>query len=375
MIEYLWTSNPGMASLQRRPNGPATQHATVIRPPKNYDHRVHLMEESKQIIRHMYPELQDLSESGTLLAIPRPENYVERRADGYSEPEVVYIVGTAHTSNESAEEVARVIQAIRPENVVVELCRSRSSVMYEEDRIKRMSDSGKGWFDLTGGENMADTFWKTLQLGGASALFLRLLLSRVSSMMAERMEVGTVGVEFVAARKTAEDIDAQIVLGDRPIEITLRRAWESLSAVQKLKFIGMLVGGILGKNSHLANVEALERLRKDDDAVNALLYNLADSFPELAQSLVFERDLYLAWSLKRSKAVNGTKNVVGVIGKGHMRGVSYALTHDAGTLRFRDLAGSRNPSEKTIKDGLARFALETSIFAAIYAIWTLSISH
>ncbi|KAH1191101.1 hypothetical protein GmHk_20G058479 [Glycine max] len=48
---------------------------------------------------------------------------------------------------------------------------------------------------------------------------------------------------------------------------------------------------------------------------------------------------YLAWSLKRSKAVNNSKNVVGVIGKGHMNGVIYALLSDTGNLRFRDLVG------------------------------------
>ncbi|KAI4378128.1 hypothetical protein MLD38_015655 [Melastoma candidum] len=48
---------------------------------------------------------------------------------------------------------------------------------------------------------------------------------------------------------------------------------------------------------------------------------------------------YLAWSLKRSKAVNNSKRVVGVIGKGHMNGVVYALVSDQGNLRFRDLAG------------------------------------
>lgn len=354
--------------MWKKPHG-STARATVIRPPKHYDHRVHLMDQSKRIIGHLYPELQDLSDAGTLIAVPRPETYVERRTDGYVEPEVVFLVGTAHTSKESAKEVERVIQAIRPENVVVELCRSRSSVMYDEDVITRMSRGGKGWFDLAGGENMVDTFQKTLRLGGGSALFLRLLLSRVSSVMAERMEVEIVGEEFVTARKTAVDVDAQLVLGDRPIEITLRRAWESLSFMQKIRFIRMVGAGLGSNESELVESrEILERLRKDDDAVNALLYNLTDSFPELAQSLIYERDLYLAWSLKRSKAVNGTKRVVGVLGKGHMRGVCYALTHDAGTLRFRDLAGSRN--ENALSNGLARFALETSIFAAMYAWWS-----
>ena len=36
------------------------------------------------------------------------------------------------------------------------------------------------------------------------------------------------GGDFVAARRAAEAVGAQIVLGDRPIEITLQRAWEAL---------------------------------------------------------------------------------------------------------------------------------------------------
>lgn len=56
--------------------------------------------------------------------------------------------------------------------------------------------------------------------------------------------------------------------------------------------------------------------------------------------MVDERDLYLAWSLKRSKAVNGCKTVVGVVGLGHLAGVVYHLKTPS-QLRFRDLVGSR----------------------------------
>lgn len=48
------------------------------------------------------------------------------------EPDVVYLIGTAHVSRQSAEEVQRVIQAVRPQNVVVELCSSRTAVMYDD---------------------------------------------------------------------------------------------------------------------------------------------------------------------------------------------------------------------------------------------------
>jgi hypothetical protein len=53
--------------------------------------------------------------------------------------------------------------------------------------------------------------------------------------------------------------------------------------------------------------------------------------------LLHERDMYLAWSLKRSKAVNGSGRVVGVVGKGHLRGVLYHLVTPGSSrnLRFR----------------------------------------
>jgi pheromone shutdown protein TraB len=79
---------------------------------------------------------------------------------------------------------------------------------------------------------------------------------------------------------------------------------------------------------------------------------------------------YLAWSLKRSKAVNKSKTVVGVIGKGHMNGVVYALMSDQGELRFRDLVG-RESSEtwaSSIVKGLVR---DTVIRAALWALYEL----
>lgn len=63
---------------------------------------------------------------------------------------------------------------------------------------------------------------------------------------------------------------------------------------------------------------------------------------QVVSPLLHERDMYLAWSLKRSKAVNGSRAVVGVVGKGHLRGVLYHLiTPDSSGLRFRDLVGDK----------------------------------
>lgn len=43
----------------------------------------------------------------------------------FVEPEEIWLVGTTHISQESAVEVERVVRAVKPDNVVVELCRSR----------------------------------------------------------------------------------------------------------------------------------------------------------------------------------------------------------------------------------------------------------
>ena len=53
---------------------------------------------------------------------------------------MVYLVGTAHVSRQSAEDVRRVIQAVRPQNVVVELCSSRTAIMYDEGGTIARSD-------------------------------------------------------------------------------------------------------------------------------------------------------------------------------------------------------------------------------------------
>ena len=303
--------------------------------------------------------------------------YVERRTDGYMEPELVLLVGTSHASSSSAAEVTRVIEAVRPDNVVVELCRSRSSMMYgggSSDPSSSSSSSSPSQspssFSLSGrnGEDFLATFRKTLELGGQSALILRLLLGQISKRLASRMEVETTGGEFVAARLAAEATDAQLVLGDRPIEVTLRRAWERLSFSQRVEFVRMLWLAYTSDQS-VQSRQLLEALRKDDDAVNSMLAALSARFPELAEAFVHERDLYLAWSLKRSKAVNGCKTVVGVVGKGHMRGVCFALTNDAsGGLRFRDLAG-RQEKKRNPKEAVARFALETGVFVALWLVW------
>lgn len=333
----IFSNNPHI--LTTKPTKPLK--VSIKPPPPDFDFRSEILQESRATISRTYPELLDLANDGTLLLIekklfgPVPSWRTE-----FVEPEAIWLVGTTHISSQSAAEVERVVRAVKPDNVVVELCRSRAGIMYISDegevgqqlRSSMFSLSGTGFFGAVG---------RSINLGGQTALVLRLLLALFSSKISSDVN-RPFGDEFRAARKVAEEIGAQIVLGDRPIEITLERAWNSLKWREKLSLVIAVVRGItsssdISKNNFKAS--------STDDRTFQLYEQLSFSYPSLLQPLIHERDTYLAWSLKRSKAVNNGKRVVGVIGKGHMNGVIYALISDQGNLRFRDLAGRRSSGD------------------------------
>nr|KYP74915.1 TraB domain-containing protein [Cajanus cajan] len=198
-------------------------------------------------------------------------------------------------------------------------------------RSNMFSLSGTGFFGAVG---------RSINLGGQTALALRLLLAAFSSKISSDIN-RPFGDEFRAARKASEEVGAQIVLGDRPIEITLQRAWKAMKWTEKLNLVLSIIRGISSSSNISVNKLKLQEASQNDGPFQ-LYEQLSFSYPSLLSPLIHERDTYLAWSLKRSKAVNNSKSVVGVIGKGHMNGVIYALLSDTGNLRFRDLVGKKS---------------------------------
>ncbi|CAL5209561.1 unnamed protein product [Lathyrus oleraceus] len=306
-------------------------------PPPDFNYKLEISKESRAVIEESYPELLDLADNGSLVLVQKKRfGPVPSWRTEFVEPEYIWLIGTTHVSKESAMEVERVVKAVKPDNVVVELCRSRAGIMYADDdqldkqlRSTMFSLSGTGFFGAIG---------RSINLGGQTALALRLLLAAFSSKISSDID-RPFGDEFRAARKVSEEIGAQIVLGDRPIEITLQRAWKALNWTQKLSLLRIVISGITSSSEISTN--KLEKASSDDGTLQ-LYEQLSFSYPSLLPPLIHERDTYLAWSLKRSKAVNNCKRVVGVIGKGHMNGVIYSLLADTGDLRFRDLVGNNS---------------------------------
>lgn len=74
--------------------------------------------------------------------------------------------------------------------------------------------------------------------------------------------------------------------------------------------------------------ETLDRTLGNADNVDTYWRAFTHHLPTVAAPILHERDLYMAWTLKRSKAVNGASCVVGVMGAMHLRGVYYAILND-----------------------------------------------
>eukprot|EP00884_Botryococcus_braunii_P012017 jgi/Botrbrau1/20816/Bobra.0156s0043.2 len=239
---------------------------------------------TRDLVLQRWPGLVDIVDRGTLIAVPRAASYIERRDDGYQEPKLVILLGTSHVSAQSRSDAQRLIQEVRPGSVVVELCRSRVSLLYDRSTLKKDQNGtqerkASNPFNLSGSSFLA-AVGRTLQLGGQSALLLRLLLSRQAGRLSDRFGL-EIGADMRAAREAAEAVGAQLVLGDRPIEITLQRAWDALSWERRLNFLMDLLKGSDVLNHDVVDVKALDQLTGDLDFINNAIKSICQAYPEV----------------------------------------------------------------------------------------------
>jgi pheromone shutdown protein TraB len=82
-----------------------------------------------------------------------------------------------------------------------------------------------------------------LSLAAASIVTITLLLLAILYwLFSAADQLGVLpGAEFRAAARAADTVGASLVLGDRPIEITLERAWNALPWQRRLKLLGDLM--------------------------------------------------------------------------------------------------------------------------------------
>lgn len=226
---------------------------------------------------------------------------------------VVHIVGTAHFSPESVEDVRTTIRETRPATVVLELCHSRQMILhYSEEDILR--------------EARTMTFAKMrgiIRRDGLVAGITQSVFLRLSAELTQKLGVAP-GGEFRAGFEEAKKLPScPVVLGDRSVGITFKRAMASLTMWQRIRFSFLLFRSMLSEVE--ITPEEVEQM-KTKDMVQMLMGEFGYEFPALMKVFVSERDQILAYSLMR--AANCTQQpygppvtVVGVMGMGHIPGV------------------------------------------------------
>lgn len=211
----------------------------------------------------------------------------------------IILVGTAHVSRESIEEVQSVIQKEKPDMVCVELDAGRLASMTQQDSWEKL--------DLV----------KVFKEGKGFLLMANLVLSSFQRRLGQNMGVKP-GDEMKAAIDTASELGIPYSLCDREVQITLKRAWASCGFWSKNKLLATLLSSAF--TTEKIDEQQIESL-KDKNELDNMMGELADYLPEVKKTLIDERDQYLAAKIWASQG----NRIVAVIGAGHMGGVSAHL--------------------------------------------------
>jgi len=207
----------------------------------------------------------------------------------------ITLLGTAHVSRESTEEVIRFIQDKEPDHVCVEI---------DEQRYKSITE-GQKWSNLKINE--------VLRQGRGFLLLANLVLTSFQRKLAKKLGVQP-GDEMKAAVETAQAGQIPYTLADRDVQTTLRRAWAKSSLWNKLKMLSSLLASIFS-NEDLSE-EDIENLKRKS-ALDDMMDELAAFLPSVKTVLIDERDRYLATKIYQAPG----SRVLAVIGAGHSPGI------------------------------------------------------
>lgn len=211
----------------------------------------------------------------------------------------IVLVGTAHVSRESADLVREVIDKERPDVVCVELDEKRYEALSQRTRFQSL--------DLK----------QVIRNKQLAPMIANLLLVSYQRKLGGALGV-LPGAELLEATRAAEERGIPVALCDRDVRITLRRVWGSLSFWKKSVLLSTLLAGMF-ERPELDEAE-LRRIR-EQDVLSELMNELGRALPGLVETLIYERDRYLARKIKDAAG----DRIVAVVGAGHVEGIRRTL--------------------------------------------------
>jgi pheromone shutdown-related protein TraB len=238
------------------------------------------------------------------------------------------LVGTAHVSEQSVEEVRRVILEEHPDRVCVEIDQSRYNSLVEK----------KSWEALNIGQ--------VLRERKGFLLLANLVLSSFQRRLGAQTGVSP-GEEMLTAIRLCQQQAIPFSLCDRDIQVTLRRAWSRTGFWGKNKMLAALLSSVFTREK--LDAAEIEKL-KNKGAFQNMMDELAEFLPGVKEVLIDERDRYLA---SRIFTASGER-IVAVIGAGHVEGIVHNLEElQAGRLEADTSALETVPPRKRLSRALS----------------------
>lgn len=212
----------------------------------------------------------------------------------------ILLLGTAHVSKESVEDVEKAIQSGLFTDIAVELCPGRLQNIEQKQR----------WENL----NLVQVFKEKKHY----LLFSSMLLASFQQKIGKETGVKP-GAELAAAVNMAREQNLNLYTVDRDIKVTLKRAWQSTSAFSRSMLISEMMASLLpSKNVTSEEIEAL----KSEDVLDQMLKDLPPRYDQIREIIINERDQYMAQSIKDLKPAGP---LLVVMGAGHLGGLFESL--------------------------------------------------
>lgn len=216
--------------------------------------------------------------------------------------ECLKIIGTAHVSQDSVDEVREAILEDYPDVVAIELDKGRYTRLMQERAGIEIDDT--------------ISVSKIIKEDKVGVFIATSILSYFQNKIGADVEVAP-GSEMMGAIEAAEEIGCKIILIDRDINVTLQRVLNKMTFMEKAKFVFSCISAFITGDDEEINIEDL----KKEDVIEEMMEEFKKISPGSYDALVNERDAYLARSILNIEE----DHVIAVVGAGHKKGINKYL--------------------------------------------------
>lgn len=228
----------------------------------------------------------------------QPHAIVERDGVRYT------LLGTAHVSPDSVRAVQGAIAVGGFDAVAVELDPQRAQALTDPDALAKM--------DLV----------EVIRSGRTALFAANLALAAYQRRLAEQLGIEP-GAELKQAVLDGRGRGLPVHLIDRDVGTTFRRASDRLGWWARAKLSAGLLATLLSDDEIEAS--EIERL-KQGDVLESTFGELAQGNPALYESVIAERDRYMAARLRET--AGDAREVLAVVGAGHLQGLARHLREE-----------------------------------------------